>query len=206
MTLPFSAAADRNKEAIGDALSGYFDGNIKVFEIGSGTGQHAIYLCERFPGLIWQTSDQSLHLETLSAAVSQSGLGNLHTPIELEVSSCISQPKAMQALREKQYSFVYSANTAHIMSMEDVTSMFTLLGKVLAKAGLFALYGPFKVDGEHTSEGNLNFDQSLRTEKPHMGIRDKEELVTLGVKHGLQLLEDISMPANNRILLWRQMS
>jgi len=186
MTLPFNAAADRNKEAIGDALSGYFDGNIKVFEIGSGTGQHAIYLCERFPGVIWQTSDQSLHL--------------------VEVSSCISQPKAMQALREKQYSFVYSANTAHIMSMEDVTSMFTLLGKVLAKAGFFALYGPFKVDGEHTSEGNLNFDQSLRTEKPHMGIRDKEELVTLGVKHGLQLLEDISMPANNRILLWRQMS
>jgi len=205
MTLPFNAAADRNKEAIGDALVRYFDEDIKVFEIGSGTGQHAIYLCERFPGLIWQTSDQSLHIETLSAAVSQSGLGNLRTPFELEVSSCIAQPKAIQSLCEKQYSFVYSANTAHIMSMEEVTSMFTLLGKVLAEAALFALYGPFKVGGEHTSEGNRIFDQSLRTEKPHMGIRDKEDLVTLGVKHGLQLLEDISMPANNRILLWRRM-
>lgn len=205
MSSPFNAAADRNKEAIGDALADYFNKPVKVCEIGSGTGQHAIYLCDRFPALTWQPTDQGSHIETLSAACSQSTLENLLKPVELEVSACVRQPALLQALPEEHYPFVYSANTAHIMSMEDVTSMFTLVGKVLNEAGLYALYGPFKVDGEHTSEGNRNFDQSLRMEKPHMGIRNKEDLINLAAEQGLQLEKDIPMPANNRILLWRRM-
>ena len=204
MSSPFSAAADRNKEVIGDALADYFNEPVKVCEIGSGTGQHAIYFCDRFPAVSWQPTDQGSHIDTLSKACSQVTLENLLTPIELEVSACIRQPALLQALPEEHYSFIYSANTAHIMSMEDVISMFTLVGSVLKEAGLYALYGPFKVDGVHTSEGNRNFDQSLRMEKPHMGIRNKEDLLVLGTEQGLQLVKDIPMPANNRILLWRR--
>jgi len=211
MTLPFSAAADRNKQAIGDALAEYFDENIHVLEIGSGTGQHAVYMCGRFPAVIWQPTDQPEYIESLCAAFAhakenkQVDPNSLLEPIALEVSSAASDLLILKSLGREQYPFIYSANTAHIMSMEDVEAMFALVGKLLNSNGLFALYGPFKIDGEHISVGNSNFDVSLRTEKPHMGIRDKGDLQSLATSNGLQLLKEIAMPANNKILLWQRM-
>jgi len=69
MELPFNAAADRNKEVIGDALSEYLAQATTVLEIGSGSGQHAVYLCQRFSHLQWQVTDQSSYLEGLAAVV-----------------------------------------------------------------------------------------------------------------------------------------
>lgn len=37
-----------------------------------------------------------------------------------------------------------------------------------------------------------------------MGIRDMEDLKTLGEETGLALEEDFEMPANNRLLVWRR--
>ena len=43
----FSAPADRNKQAILDALRSFFIGPQRVLEIGSGTGQHAVFFTRR---------------------------------------------------------------------------------------------------------------------------------------------------------------
>jgi hypothetical protein len=66
------------------------------------------------------------------------------------------------------------------------------------------LYGPFNYDGKFTSESNARFDAWLKSRDPNSGVRDFEALNRLAESHGLRLQQDVSMPANNRILVWRR--
>jgi len=203
--LPYNAAADRNKEAIGDALSSILSRATNVLEIGSGSGQHAVYLCRRFDHLQWQVTEQSQHLEGLQAVVSDAALGNVCDPLELSVNAFIDDTNALDHLGSN-YSFAYSANTAHIMGFDQVPGLFTVASHCLDNDGCFALYGPFKENGHHNSDGNREFDASLRLQDSQMGIRDIEELKEFASSSGLALTDQIAMPANNRILLWRKLA
>ena len=201
--LPFSAAADRNKEAIGDALQTVLNRSNTVLEIGSGSGQHAVYLCQRFSHLQWQVTEQSQYLDGLQSAVSVASLDNILSPFELAVG--VVNDSSGKKL-ESNYSIVYSANTAHIMGFDQVPALFTVASQCLDNDGCFALYGPFKENGQHNSDGNRDFDASLRSQDSRMGIRDIEDLVEFASASGLVLADQFSMPANNRILLWQKLS
>ena len=74
--------------------------------------------------------------------------------------------------------------------------------RLTGKDGAFCLYGPFKHKGGYTSESNKAFDQSLKSQAPHMGIRDIEALSELAEAVGLQLRDDFAMPANNELLVF----
>lgn len=196
MDIPFNAAADRNKEAIGDALAPYLAHATTLLEIGSGSGQHAIYLSQRFDHLQWQVTEQQPNLNGLQLAIAEVNCERIEPPFALEVST-------YPGCESKNYSFAYSANTAHIMGLEEVASMFAIVNSCLVTEGLFALYGPFAENGKHNSEGNIAFDQALRSEDPKMGIRDVAELKKMAGESNLALQKTIAMPANNRILLWK---
>ena len=58
MQKPFSQACENNKIVIAEQLRIHFGDASHILEIGSGTGQHAVYCAEKLPHLIWQTSDQ----------------------------------------------------------------------------------------------------------------------------------------------------
>ena len=89
------------------------------------------------------------------------------------------------------------------MSWAEVEAMFRGIGRILGE-GFFFLYGPFNRQGEFTSRGNAAFHQSLQARDPLMGIRDDTALIELGRESGLDLGEDLEMPANNRLLVWRR--
>ncbi len=196
MSLPFSASADRNKTAIGDALTDVLNSVTTVLEIGSGTGQHAVYLAERFPNLQWQPTDRSENLTAIQQYIEASPCSNILPPIEIDVADKVSL--------NRQYDLAYSANTAHIMSLAEVKAMFELVSASLHTGASFALYGPFSYGGKHTSDGNRNFNEMLQQQAAHMGIRDKAELDTIALDAGLDFIDDKAMPSNNRILLWRR--
>ena len=196
MSLPFSAAAERNKVAIGDALSSHFGAARHVLEIGSGTGQHAVYLAARFSHLQWQPTDRAENLTAITQQIAESDIDNVLPPLEVDVAS--------NTVLSRQYNLAYSANTAHIMSMAEVTAMFTLVSATIHSGGCFALYGPFSYGGEHTSDGNRNFHHMLQQQASHMGIRDKAVLDAIALDAGLDFTDDIAMPANNRILIWQR--
>jgi Protein of unknown function (DUF938) len=69
---------------------------------------------------------------------------------------------------------------------------------------VLAIYGPFNFCGKYTSTSNAEFDESLRSRAAHMGIRDFESVDGLAERAGFALLEDVAMPANNRLLIWRR--
>lgn len=194
MSLPISASADRNKEAIGDALTHHLEAASSVLEIGSGTGQHAVYLCRRFPHLTWQPSERLENLDVIRQWIAQSDLNNIKEPLELDVSD----PHVSGI-----YSFALSVNTAHIMDIDEVAAMFRAVSAHLKIGARFALYGPFRYSGKDTSPSNTSFDAMLKQQAPHMGIRDKADLDQFAQDSSLEFLEDIEMPANNRILVWR---
>jgi hypothetical protein len=99
---------------------------------------------------------------------------------------------------------VFSANTAHIMSWDEVQRLFEGAGALLPDGAPFCLYGPFNLDGTWTSDSNRAFDEQLRRQAAHMGIRDLDDLVGLGREAGLALEADHPLPANNRLLVWRR--
>jgi len=193
MSKNFSTACERNSQPIAEQLIRLFALSSKVLEIGSGTGQHAVAFAHALPHLQWQCSDRMENHASINAWRSESGLSNIGAPIDLHIGRS-KWPSA-------HYDAVFTANTCHIMSWQEVELMFAGVATLLPEKGLFCIYGPFNYGGQFTSTSNQQFDASLRTQAPHMGLRDIEDIRQLAVSVHLQLREDIAMPANNRLLV-----
>jgi cyclopropane fatty-acyl-phospholipid synthase-like methyltransferase len=193
---PVAESCEENKRPILTVLRRLLHDRSHLLEIGSGTGQHAVYFADCFPALRWQTSDRPENHPGIQAWLADEGPSNAVAPLALDVR------ERPWPLPEASVDAVFSANTAHIMSWEAVEAMFAGVAGVLSDGGLFILYGPFNYRGRYTTEGNAHFDQWLKSRDPQSGIRDFEAVVALGEGHGLKLYRDFAMPANNRMLVW----
>lgn len=191
MNKPFSQACENNKQPIGEQLVRYFSGSHKVLEIGSGTGQHAVYFAPMLSHMVWQTSDQSHYHSGIQAWLAAYPADNLKGPIPLTIGQDSWPDIAVDA--------VFSANTTHIMQPNEAKLMMQMVAENLPKGGIFCQYGPFNIDGQYTSDSNQQFDQHLKNEGCG-GIRDIEELQRWAL--GLVPQERIPMPANNFLLVW----
>jgi len=196
LELPHSPAAERNKAAILEKLQACLTGNERVLEIGSGTGQHAIHFAQAMPELTWQTSEMPSRLMVTSAVLNTVKISNLQKTYALDVTDK-EWPSIIVDV-------IYTANTVHIMSWETVEKMFSGVAKVLNTNGLFIIYGPFKYQGDFTSESNQMFDTSLKERDAQQGIRDFEAVDKLANSLGLKIEKDFSMPANNQLLVYRK--
>lgn len=191
----FCQATENNKEAILGSLKSHFEKSTLVFEIGSGTGQHAIHFAPQLPHLTWITADMSVNHDTIKAWVEDFPSDNIQGPIGYQVGKDSWPVSNVDA--------VFSANTAHIMQPEITRLMMTTVADNLPVAGVFCLYGPFNSDGKYTSVGNESFDAHLAREGCG-GIRDIVELQSWTADKGLILEERVTMPANNFLLVWRK--
>ena len=90
------------------------------------------------------------------------------------------------------------------MSWVAVKAMFAGVGNCLAAHAPFLLYGPFRVEGQFTSDSNRLFDASLRRRDAEMGVRDLGALESLAGRHHMTLEQRLDMPANNFILIFRK--
>lgn len=194
MTLPTSPASERNRQPILEVLREEFRDRSSVLEIGSGTGQHAVFFAAALPHLSWQTSDLPEQHDGIRAWLEHAGIENVKPPLVLDVETV--------DLPERRYDAVFSANTAHIMDIDAVRCMFALAGRVLPEDGVFCLYGPFRFEGRFSSPSNAGFDESLRRRDPSMGVRDLAGLDAFAAAAGLVRVRLYAMPANNHIAVW----
>jgi hypothetical protein len=193
---PFSQACENNKQPILDHLKEIFSAPGLVLEIGSGTGQHAEFLAARLQHLQWQPTDHPAALGGCEERLRAAALANVREPLALDVAANSWPVAAADA--------AFSANTAHILSWPELQSMFLGLAAILPLHAPFCLYGPFNYQGAFTSDSNRVFDQQLRRRATHMGIKDIEDLLDLAALSDFALAADHSMPANNRLLVWRK--
>lgn len=193
---PFSQACENNKQPILEQLQQFLPEHGLVLEIGTGTGQHAVYFANALPQLQWQPSDHPNMGHYCSPWLASSTTTNIRPPLMLDVAS--------KSWPLERADVVFSANTAHIMSWPEVEAMFTGVAGLLPTDGTFCLYGPFNYHGEYTSDSNQVFDRHLKAQQATMGLRDMDDLTRLASMVGLMLKADIAMPANNRFLVWQK--
>lgn len=194
--IPYSSAAERNRQPILDHLRVLFPENASVLEIGSGTGQHAVFFTRNMPRLLWQPTDRKENLEALEAQFAVQGNDNILPPLQLDV--------LLDAWPGYCYDAAFSANTAHIMPWEAVVAMFAGIASRLESGARFCLYGPFNVNNSFTSQSNAYFDARLRAGDSKMGIRDMSTIEPLASLHLMPLEQKIAMPANNFILVFKK--
>ena len=192
--LPFSAACERNKDPILEILRTRFADRTQVLEIGSGTGQHAVHFARALAHLTWHPTEQLAYLSDLTERVKLEGSQNLRAPTQLDVRQSVWPLRSVDA--------VFTANTLHIMSWPEVTALYKGVGSVLAPAGIFCVYGPFRYDGRYTSESNREFDRMLQERDPNSGLRDIQAVTMLALEYGMRLDEDHDLPANNRLVVF----
>ncbi len=196
MDKPCSESCEQNREPILAVLREVFADRSCVLEIGSGTGQHAVYFGAALPHLRWQTGDLPLHHAGIRRWLEDAALPNVLPPIALDVNR--------DGWRSGRYDAIFSANTLHIMSWPEVEKCFDGIADVLEPGGVLAIYGPFNYGGAFTSDSNARFDAWLKARDPASGVRDFEAVDALARARGLHLEKDFAMPANNRMLVWRR--
>jgi SAM-dependent methyltransferase len=196
-TVPNAPAALRNRDPILQVLRSELRGTQRVLEIGSGTGQHAVHFAAALPGLVWQTSDLAENHAGIRHWIAESGVSNVLEPLLLNVS----EPGDVHG----KYTAVFSANTAHIMSVSAVADMIAYVACSLQEHGKFLLYGPFRVAGRFAGKGNVRFNRSLLAQDPAMGIRDLEWIDELAVRFDLRREKTYAMPAHNLLVVWQRL-
>lgn len=204
MTKPFSQACENNKQPILNVLTNVLVKQKYVLEIGSGTGQHAVYFAKNLPFVTWQTSDLPNNHGGINEWINDSPATNLKRPVTIDLSNYSDENNCGEQLLAKEIDTIYSANTLHIISWPLVLNFFRVVEKTLGLDGVLCLYGPFNYQGKFTSESNNNFDLWLKARDEKSGIRDFEAIEELAIKSGLLLNNDIEMPANNRLLIFQK--
>jgi SAM-dependent methyltransferase len=190
----YSESCEKNKAPILAVLKDIFAERKRVLEIASGTGQHAVYFGRELPHLIWQTSELARHHASIQAWLDEAQLPNVLPPLSADVNDA--------RWRVEQVNAIFNANTVHIISWPEVERMFAHIARVIAPGGCVCLYGPYNYGGKFTSESNARFDAWLKSRDPNSGVRDFEAVNLLASSRGLELLHDIEMPSNNRMLVW----
>ncbi len=192
---PFAESSEQNKQPILSVLRPELATNRRVLEVGSGTGQHAVYFAEQMPHLTWVCSDLEENHAGIRMWLDEAGLSNIEGPLLLD---------AREQWPDMDVDAIFSANAVHIMSWHAVVSLMNNVGRTLDVGGKLYLYGPFMYDGRHTAESNASFDIWLKQRDPLSGVRDVSEINKLLGEHDMQLVNDYEMPVNNRILVWQK--
>lgn len=192
---PYAESCDQNKDPIHQVIKPYLQPGFEILEIASGTGQHAVHFARLNPHITWQASDRAENLPGIQTWLDYAQLPNLCRPIALDVRG---------EWPNKSFDLVFSANSLHIMGDSEAELCIRGAAQCLKPGGHFIVYGPFNYNGDFTSESNRRFEQWLKQNNPRSGIKHFEVVNDIADQSGLQLVDDVAMPANNRILIWQR--
>lgn len=194
----FSEACERNREPIGAELQRILADEDVVWEIGSGTGQHAVYFGAQFPNIVWQPSDRRENHGSIEAWLDEAALPNVRSVVAFDLFD--------EATPVDEADVVYCANTIHIAPWEATRHLFRHAANALKPGGHIITYGPYRYASRPLEPSNERFDEWLKSVDPTRGIRLFEDVDAHAQHYGFELVEDIAMPSNNRLLRWVRVS
>lgn len=197
LSKPTSPSSERNKDPILEVLRKIIPSTSRrLLEVGTGTGQHAVFFAQQFPNLEWVASDILDRHDGIQMWLQEAKLKNISGPLEFEIGK--------DEFPAGNFDYVYSANVLHIISWQKAQRLFELLGNHLEMGSELIFYGPFNYKGRFTSESNEAFDGWLKSHDPESGVRSFEEISEKLGSCGFDLVKDYEMPSNNRILHFRK--
>ena len=209
----FAPATERNRQAILSVLKRFLPEAGTILEIGSGTGQHAVFFAPHLKPLIWQPSDPNpLALDSIAAWCEHSPSENLRPPLDLDACAPV-WPVEAPGRKSRQTAdgncaldvvAIASINVIHISPWATCLGLMAGARRILPPNGLLYLYGPFKQNGQHTAPSNQTFDRMLQRQNPAWGVRDLNAVTAAANAQQLTLLQTIPMPANNLSVLFQR--
>src|SRR3972149_6493104 len=104
MAKPYAEGCDRNRGPILSVIDPLFADCKNVLEIGSGTGQHAVYFATKMPHLVWHTSDVKENHADIKAWLYKAELSNDRATISYHLIQDLTVTDGVNP--------VFSANTA----------------------------------------------------------------------------------------------
>ena len=200
-----SSAAERNKVPIAEAFAPRLracapTGGV-VVELACGTGQHCAHLSGELPDFAFLPTD--LDDSAFDAVRHHASARNVRAPLVVDACDPEWSERVKRALPETFLQQNAGVDAVLVVNMTHIAPWRATLGAlagaaaVARRGALLFVYGPFKRDGEHTSEGNATFDASLRGRNPEWGYRDIEAVVAEAERAGFRDAEIVPMPANN---------
>jgi SAM-dependent methyltransferase len=197
MAKEYAPATLRNRDAILTVLKLNLPENGLVLEIASGSGEHAAYFAPRLAGLTWQPSAPNSESRASIRSWAEEIQGdNLLTPVDLDV--LVKPWPVLQA------DAMVCINMIHISPWAVTQSLMAGAARTLRMGGILYLYGPYKIEGEHTSLSNQAFHESLKNRDAQWGIRDLADVINEAETHGLMHTQSVQMPANNQSIIFKQ--
>jgi hypothetical protein len=195
----FSPSAARNRDAIADLLAGLLPRKARVLEIGSGSGEHAVAVCQRRPDIVWQPSDPDARSRESQDAWAAETAVNMLPALDLDAT----RPGWDDALG--RFDALVCLNVIHIAPWAVAEAIAAASQTCIADGGLVYLYGPY-LEGEATAPSNLDFDRSLKSRNPAWGVRARSDVEALFAAAGWAQPQRHEMPANNLSLVFRRRS
>ena len=197
-----TAAAERNRAPILEALSPLLPAAGRILEVASGPGVHVVTFAEARPALHWQPSDPDpLARASIAAWIADTGLANVAQPLDLDMT----RPDWPEnAGGPAEFDGLVTINLLHVAPWAACEGLMAGAARLLKPGAFLFVYGPFMRDGQHNSEGNRQFDRSLRAGDPALGLRDVNDVTDCAAENGLALEGIVEMPANNRSLIFRK--
>ncbi len=189
-------SAERNREPILAALRRVMPAKGLVFEIASGSGQHAAWFAEALPTLTWQPSDPDPAARASIDAWRAEHRGDVRPAMAFDLTRDPWPVPACDA--------VVCINMVHISPWEATCALLDGAARALAPDGPLYLYGAYKRGGAHTAPSNEAFDRWLREKNERFGVRDLEAVIARADEAGLRCDEVIEMPANNLSVVLRR--
>lgn len=194
----FAPSAARNTVPLIQALAPFVPNQGKALEIASGTGQHVVAYAQAYSGTQWQPTEVDTdRISSISAYLAEAALPNVSTPILLDATS------TNWAETAGTFDLILLSNLLHLISQEEAETLISEAAKALTPNGYLAIYGPFTRNGVFVSEGDIQFDASLRDQDPELGYKSDLAIRDFGTSCGLKPIEGVEMPANNLLLTWR---
>lgn len=194
-------ATARNRDVILDVLSPALPPSGLIFEVASGTGEHAAHMAPQLPTYIWQPTDiEEHHLLSIDAWRRDTETDNILPARAFDVMEHSFEKEATEPIAA-----ILSINLIHIAPWEVAKTLIAKAGPALSKGNILYLYGPYKRGGTHTSESNAQFDLSLKSRNTNWGVRDMEAVTELAQKAGFAAPAITPMPANNFSLVFKRL-
>ena len=195
---PVNPACLRNQGPIEAALASRLPSGTRVLELGSGTGQHAVFIAARRPDLVWQASEQADHMMGLQQWITEANLANLLPPKVIDLNHW---PQGLTG-----FGAVYTANLVHYVPKALVDVLIAGIAAAVGPGGQVLFYGPFNESG-FTSAGNAQLDAWLKESvNADAGLWERAALANLAAKHDLAFDESVTMPNNNVMLVFKKRS
>ncbi|NJA05028.1 DUF938 domain-containing protein [Methylococcaceae bacterium WWC4] len=199
-------AGNRNREPILGVLKEKLPKDKgRVLEMASGSGMHINFFAPHFDHLHFHPTDKDRDVfDNIKQLTVDHGNDNIADPVHLDLTDPDTwfNPGA-----KGSFDAIFCINIFQVAPISIADGMMECASHLLDNQGILLIYGPFRVEGTFTTDSNKVFHETLSSAGvSEWGLKDVADLRAAAERHGMELKEQIDMPANNFSLIFGRKS